>query len=115
MKVKLGQWIRTKYREIHFISDLKEYYGVENYNLFYEDLSGYTVRVADDPRLLIETGDLVEYKGKVIEVFIGYGDYVLSNETVTSILRNYIKKIWTKNDLGDYEMQWEEKSDMKGE
>jgi hypothetical protein len=134
MKIKVGQWVRTKQNNIYVITSIMEYlqdgityinecdYITKGYNERYnmqtnKDMNisrgwdSTVLRVANTPQELIEVGDLVddEVMGYLVEVLgVNNDGSLLTNEYNDGqyVYSSKVNKILTPNKNGGYDLQW---------
>ena len=121
MKVKVGQWVRNSnglidnVKRIIVHNKLGEYLDCGNRGIF--EYLNLDLKVANDPRELIEVGDLVKDKtkrGSVLEInridINSLGARFLYSFG-TPILFGNITEIWTKIDKDTYKCQWRKENE----
>lgn len=101
MKVKVGQWVRLSNGIIEYVDYLWRDIN-SHYYLAYKSTIG---KVADDPRELIQVGDLIEINNALLQ-YHSIIDPVF--EIILREQKHLITKILTPNSNGSvYTLQWE--------
>lgn len=118
MKIKVGQWVRTKTNIITKVIDVDEWNKKPRY--WYKITEDFAIadtednlKVANTPQELVQVGDLVEAKGNIfipIRFYQGNGKLLVSgwfNLDGEFISLNDITAIYTPNkDRTQYTEQW---------
>ena len=117
MNVKVGQWVRFE-NDIMLITKIEKqdnitwlYVNGGVFSAFGYEMYKNNIKVANDPRELIEVGDLVDdtIMGYLVEVLgVNNDGSLLTNEYNDRqyVYSHKITKILTPNSNGGYDLQW---------
>jgi|LGOV01.1.fsa_nt_gb hypothetical protein len=113
MEIKVGQWVRTVGNTLENVIDidLSIKHIIAKDKLSYISFEHIT-KVANDPRELIEAGDLVFFsiiseEGNTMDNF----DIPCNKNSLKYIKRTNITKILTKNSNGGFDLQYSKEAE----